>query len=85
MHSYVTGWKGVAVTILLVTFAMLCKEQGITVVGISLIYDICIVNKVYTSRYLAYIFDSCLLTQFGSSSGSLVDLVFLHNVYVAKN
>jgi hypothetical protein len=40
------GWSGIAVTIALVTCGMLCKEQGITVVGICLIYDLCIVNKV---------------------------------------
>ena len=40
------GWSGIAVTIGLVTCGMLCKEQGITVVGICLIYDLCVVNKV---------------------------------------
>ena len=33
-------------TVLLVTCAMLSKEQGITVVAICLIYDLCVVNKV---------------------------------------
>lgn len=57
-----TGWKGIVTTIALVTCGMLCKEQGITVVGICLIYDLCIVNKVsrvysfqksgYPSRWL---------------------------------
>jgi len=40
------GWGGIAITMALVTCAMLCKEQGITVVGICFIYDLCIVNKV---------------------------------------
>lgn len=40
---------------LLVTCGMLCKEQGITVVGICLIYDLCVVNKVKTpSNYTIY-------------------------------
>lgn len=42
----ITGWSGIATTIALVTCGMLCKEQGITVVGICVIYDLCIVNKV---------------------------------------
>lgn len=41
-----TEWSGVFSTMLLVTCAMLSKEQGITVVGICLIYDLCVVNKV---------------------------------------
>lgn len=45
-HYSTQGWSGIAVTIALVTCGMLCKEQGITVVGICLIYDLCVVNKV---------------------------------------
>jgi hypothetical protein len=54
------GWSGIAVTIVLVTCGMLCKEQGITVVGICLIYDLCVVNKVrlipkvYTSHLVVF-------------------------------
>ncbi len=40
------GWSGVATAIVLVACAMLCKEQGITVLGVCLVYDACIVNKV---------------------------------------
>ncbi|XP_046643729.1 protein O-mannosyl-transferase Tmtc3-like [Daphnia pulicaria] len=47
-----TGWSGIAVTIALVTCGMLCKEQGITVVGICLIYDLCVVNKLYGNQLL---------------------------------
>ena len=49
-----TEWSGIVSTVLLVTCAMLCKEQGITVVAICLIYDLCIVNKVITIHVNQY-------------------------------
>lgn len=54
------GWTGLVVTIALVTCGMLCKEQGITVVGICLIYDLCIVNKVRVISSI-YILGICYL------------------------
>lgn len=57
LNDSTLGWSGLAVTIALVTCGMLCKEQGITVVGICLIYDLCIINKVRLIRsiYILYI------------------------------
>ena len=50
LFPFFIGWGGIVFTMALVTCAMLCKEQGITVVGICFIYDLCIVNKVIKWR-----------------------------------
>lgn len=40
------GWLYLIPTVVSVTAAMLCKEQGITVCGICAIYEIFVVQKV---------------------------------------
>ncbi|KAH9508650.1 Protein O-mannosyl-transferase tmtc3 [Bulinus truncatus] len=40
-----TKWRELFVTVLLVTVAMLCKEQGITVIGVCCVYEIFIVQR----------------------------------------
>lgn len=41
-----TGWRHLALTILFITIAMLCKEQGITVVGVLGVYEIFVAQKL---------------------------------------
>ena len=36
-------------TVMLVTIAMLCKEQGITVIGVCCVYEVFIAQKVNLS------------------------------------
>lgn len=40
------GWQQLAVSMVLVATAMLCKEQGITVTGICVVYEIFVAQKV---------------------------------------
>ncbi|BFZ09149.1 hypothetical protein BsWGS_12188 [Bradybaena similaris] len=40
-----TKWKPLLLTVLLVTIAMLCKEQGITVIGICCVYEMAVVQR----------------------------------------
>ncbi|XP_059169827.1 protein O-mannosyl-transferase TMTC3-like isoform X2 [Physella acuta] len=40
-----TEWNHLLLTVLLVTVAMLCKEQGITVIGVCCVYEIFIVQR----------------------------------------
>lgn len=40
------GWRYLFLSILAVTAAMLCKEQGITICGICAVYEIFVVQKV---------------------------------------
>lgn len=40
-----TKWNPLFVTVALVTIAMLCKEQGITVIGVCCVYEIFIVQR----------------------------------------
>lgn len=41
-----TGWRPLLLSMLFVSIAMLCKEQGITVAGVCFIYEIFVVHKV---------------------------------------
>lgn len=43
---FCTGWKHLVPSMVLVATAMLCKEQGITVTGVCVIYEIFIAQKV---------------------------------------
>ena len=42
----VTDWSWIGVTLACVTAAMLCKEQGITAVGVCAVYEVFVVRKV---------------------------------------
>ncbi|CRK86591.1 CLUMA_CG000216, isoform A [Clunio marinus] len=42
-----TGWRYLFLSVVAVTAAMLCKEQGITICGICAIYEIFVVQKVH--------------------------------------
>lgn len=44
--SYFTDWNQLMLTVGLVTVAMLCKEQGITVIGVCCVYEVFIAQKV---------------------------------------
>lgn len=50
--SFCTGWQQLAVSMVLVATAMLCKEQGITVTGICVVYEIFVAQKVSLRRVL---------------------------------
>lgn len=43
-----TGWMYLIPTVLAVSAAMLCKEQGITICGVCAIYEIFVAQKVST-------------------------------------
>lgn len=54
-HSTIKGWKYLAISMISVATAMLCKEQGITVTGICAVYEIFVVQKVSTFHILFFI------------------------------
>ncbi len=39
-------WNWLLVTIVLVALAMLCKEQGITIIGVCCVYEVFVAQKV---------------------------------------
>jgi len=39
-------WSKLLLSVILVAIAMLCKEQGITVIGVCCVYDVLIARKV---------------------------------------
>lgn len=49
------GWRYLFLSMLAVTAAMLCKEQGITICGICAVYEIFIVQKVRKMFFFAFI------------------------------
>jgi hypothetical protein len=46
LSFYLTDWKLMPLCSVLVAIAMLCKEQGITVLGVCTVYEIFISQKV---------------------------------------
>ena len=42
----VTVWSKLLLSIILVAIAVLCKEQGITVIGVCCVYDVVIARRV---------------------------------------
>lgn len=42
----VTGWKALSLSMISIATAMLCKEQGITVAGVCVLYELFITQKV---------------------------------------
>ena len=47
-----TEWRLLLWTIILVTIAMLCKEQGITVIGVCCVYEVFISQRVTLSSII---------------------------------
>ena len=43
---FISEWKPLLLTVALVTVAMLCKEQGITVIGVCCVYEVFVVQQV---------------------------------------
>lgn len=41
-----TEWPPLIGTVVMVTIAMLCKEQGITVIGVCCVYEVFIAQRV---------------------------------------
>lgn len=46
MYRFITEWPPLIVTVVMVTIAMLCKEQGITVIGVCCVYEVFVAQKV---------------------------------------
>lgn len=46
MYSWLLVWAPIALTVALVAAATLCKEQGITVVGICCVYEVFVAQGV---------------------------------------
>ena len=47
----VTVWSKLLLSVILVAMAMLCKEQGITVIGVCCVYDVVIARRVSWSSH----------------------------------
>lgn len=47
---FIAVWPPIALTVLLVAVATLCKEQGITVVGICCVYEVFVAQGVRKSE-----------------------------------
>ena len=65
MFHMFSAWSPLLKTVVLVAIAMLCKEQGITVVGVCCVYDIFVAKKVGHSG-LTYVIVSTKLIFFVS-------------------
>ena len=55
--NFFLGWSKLTVTVVYVVIATLCKEQGITVVGVCAVYEVLVtqrVSMIYISR-VAYL------------------------------
>ncbi|KAL4232814.1 Protein O-mannosyl-transferase tmtc3 [Mactra antiquata] len=48
-----TAWRPLLVSVVLVTIAMLCKEQGITVIGVCVVYELFIAQRALFKDLLA--------------------------------
>ena len=46
MYSVLLEWLRLLATIALVTIAMLCKEQGITIIAVCCVYEVFVAQKV---------------------------------------
>jgi len=46
LNNVIAVWSKLMLSIMLVAVAMLCKEQGITVIGVCCVYDVVIAQKV---------------------------------------
>ena len=44
-------WRPLVLTVVLVTVAMLCKEQGITVIGVCCVYEVFMAQRVSRSSF----------------------------------
>jgi hypothetical protein len=49
-------WTPIALTVFLVAVATLCKEQGVTVVGICCVYEVFIAQGVRKSKNFLIVF-----------------------------
>lgn len=47
-----TAWKQLFTTVFFVTIAMLCKEQGITVIGVCCVYEVFIAQRMTLTQIL---------------------------------
>ena len=45
------AWRPLVLTVVLVTVAMLCKEQGITVIGVCCVYEVFMAQRVSKSSF----------------------------------
>ena len=45
-HVITTRWLWVLLSMVFATFSMLTKEQGITVIGVCLLYDVIVVSRI---------------------------------------
>jgi len=46
LNVVIAVWSKLMLSVMLVAVAMLCKEQGITVIGVCCVYDVVISQKV---------------------------------------
>lgn len=51
----VTGWKSLSLSMISIATAMLCKEQGITVAGVCVLYELFITQKVRNVNVTYYV------------------------------
>lgn len=54
-----TNWPYLVATVFLTVTAMLCKEQGLTVIAVCIVYELCIVQKLRPQRTL-HLFEDVL-------------------------
>lgn len=55
-YCAVIGWKYLAISMISVATAMLCKEQGITVTAICAVYEIFVIQKVSFFSFIMFFF-----------------------------
>jgi hypothetical protein len=45
-YFYFSGWKPLTLSVVCLSVAMLCKEQGITIAGVCVLYEVFVAQKV---------------------------------------
>ena len=49
LPCFLADWSKLLLTVIMVAIAMLCKEQGITVIAVCCVYEVFIAQKVSNS------------------------------------
>ena len=53
--GFISVWSKLMLSVVLVAVAMLCKEQGITVIGVCCAYDVFIAQQVSNSTCISVV------------------------------
>lgn len=81
-----SDWPHLLATVGFTITAMMCKEQGLTVIGVCIVYEICIVQKVRCDVFIsctAFTYFYMLLSKTsprGGGGGALIYAVLVNKI-----